>query len=186
MLLALNMTVLATLAVAQTAPDSVPLYANLGRLHHAIATKVPRAPQYFDQGMIHSYGCNHEEAINSFRYAAKLDPDCAMCYWGVAFALGPYINAIRIQDQLAYDEPPPWYYSVRHSLGAVLLAAKRPAEATQVYRDDLQRNPENGWSLFGLAQALRAEGKTAEAAAVDTRFTKAWARADVTLTDSRF
>lgn len=537
MLVALKMTVvLATAALPQTQPDSVPLYANLGRLHHAITTKVPRAQQYFDQGMILAYGFNHEEAINSFRHAARLDPDCAMCYWGVAFALGPNINlpmdtsavrpaweaiqaalqraprasetdrayiaalarrystalgtdrarldssyataarelaatypddadaqtlfadalmnlapwnywengkprpgtetvvstlerglathtdhmglchfyihaveasfqperavrcaeglarqapgaghlvhmpahiymrvgryadavetnehashtdesffserhpagfyviywahnlhflwsaaqmegrsavaiqaardlvtkafppemaaqippleylsptvylalvrfgrwqeilrepapppalqyargiwhfahgraltatgqrgvatadldslkgilartpadqmqgfqkatdllsvavhalsgelsaqqgdvaaatqhlgeAIRVEDRLAYDEPPPWFLPVRHSLGAVLLAAKRPAEAEQVYRDDLQRNPENGWSLFGLAQALRAQGKATEAAAVDARFQKAWGRADVRLTASRF
>jgi Tetratricopeptide repeat len=55
-----------------------------------------------------------------------------------------------------------------------------------VYRDDLKRNPDNGWSLFGLAQSLRAQGKTEEAAAVDARFQKAWARADVTLSASRF
>lgn len=534
---ALNLTVVvATLVATQAPPDSVPLYANLGRLHHAITTKVPRAQQYFDQGMILAYGFNHEEAINSFRYAARLDPDCAMCYWGVAFALGPNINlpmdtsairpawdamqaaqqraprasdtdrayiaalarrystaagtdrarldsayavaardlagkypndpdaqtlfadalmnlapwnywengkprpgtekivstlerglanhadhmglchfyihaveasfqperavkcaeglaqlapgaghlvhmpahiymrvgryadaveanehashtdesffserhpagfyviywahnlhflwsaaqmegrsavaiqaardlvtkafppalaeqiapleylsptvylalvrfgrwqdilnepvippglrfanairhfargraltaigqragataqldslkailaqtpadqmqgfqkatdilgiaehvlmgemaaaqgdvpgatqhlgeAIRIEDHLAYDEPPPWFLPVRHSLGAVLLASKRPAEAEQVYQDDLLRNPENGWSLFGLGQALRAQGKTAEVAAVEVRFKKAWARADVTLTASRF
>jgi hypothetical protein len=55
-----------------------------------------------------------------------------------------------------------------------------------VYRDDLARNPENGWSLYGLGQSLRAQGKTAEAAAVEARFRKAWARADVQLSASRF
>ncbi len=60
------------------------------------------------------------------------------------------------------------------------------AEAEQVYREDLRRFPENGWSLFGLAQALRAQGKSNEAAAADGRFRRAWAGADVTLVASRF
>jgi tetratricopeptide (TPR) repeat protein len=84
----------------------------------------------------------------------------------------------RIEDTLRYDEPPAWMQPVRHTLGAVLLKAGKPAEAEAVYREDLQRVPENAWSLFGLTQALRAEGKTSEAAAVDRRFKKAWAHAD--------
>jgi tetratricopeptide (TPR) repeat protein len=90
------------------------------------------------------------------------------------------------QDTHWFIEPPPWYYPVRHSLGAALLAGGRAAEAEAVYREDLRRNPENGWSLFGLAQALRAQGKAGEAAEVDARFKQAWARADVTLIASRF
>jgi hypothetical protein len=66
------------------------------------------------------------------------------------------------------------------------LAGGRPVEAEAVYRDDLKRNPENGWSLFGLARSLRAQGKTAEAADVEARLQKAWTRADVTLSASRF
>ena len=95
-------------------------------------------------------------------------------------------DAVRRQDEHWFTEPPPWYYPVRQSLGAVLLQAGRAAEAEAVYREDLRRNPENGWSLFGLAQSLRAQGKSADAASVDQRFRRAWARADVTLTASRF
>jgi len=95
-------------------------------------------------------------------------------------------EAIRIQDGLPYTEPPPWYYPVRQSLGAVLLATGRAAEAEAVYREDLQRNPENGWSLYGLAQSLRARKAEQEAAVIEERFKKAWARADVKLTASRF
>lgn len=95
-------------------------------------------------------------------------------------------EAVHIQDGLPYTEPPPWYYPVRQSLGAVLLTAGRAAEAEAVYREDLKRNPENGWSLYGLAQSLRARNAPSEAAAVDERFRKAWAGADVTLTASRF
>jgi tetratricopeptide (TPR) repeat protein len=82
--------------------------------------------------------------------------------------------------------PPLFYFSVRHSLGATLLEAGRPAAAEAVYREDLRRNPENGWSLFGLAASLRAQGKTADAEAADRRFQRAWSRAAVTLPASRF
>ena len=95
-------------------------------------------------------------------------------------------EAIKIEDAGLYFEPPKWYYPVRHSLGAALVKAGRNAEAEKVYREDLARFPENGWSLFGLAQALKAEGKNAEAAKVEARFKKAWADSDVTLVASRF
>ena len=75
---------------------------------------------------------------------------------------------------------------LRQSLGAVLLQAGRAADAEAVYREDLKQNPENGWSLFGLGQSLKAQGKTAEASQVEARFQKAWAQADVKLTASRF
>jgi tetratricopeptide (TPR) repeat protein len=96
-----------------------------------------------------------------------------------------FAEAVKVQDTHWFTEPPPWYYPVRQSLGAALLAGGRASEAEAVYREDLRRNPENGWSLFGLAQSLRAQGKTAEAAEVDARFRRAWAQSDVTLTASR-
>ncbi len=95
-------------------------------------------------------------------------------------------EAVRLQDTLKYEEPPPWYFPVRQSLGAVLFVANRPAEAELVYREDLQRNPENGWSLYGLMQSLQAQKKGKAAAATAKRFRKAWARADVILPASRF
>lgn len=95
-------------------------------------------------------------------------------------------EAVQLQDALKYEEPPPWYFPVRQSLGAVLLTAGRAEDAEQVYRKDLQLNPHNGWSLYGLAQSLRAQKKAKDAAAVEKRFRKAWARADVKLTTSKF
>jgi tetratricopeptide (TPR) repeat protein len=95
-------------------------------------------------------------------------------------------EALTIEDAGLYFEPPKWYYPIRHSLGAALLKAGQYTEAEQVYREDLRRFPENGWSLLGLAQALHAQGKSKEAAAVDGRFRRAWAGADVTLVASRF
>ena len=94
--------------------------------------------------------------------------------------------AVAEQDTHWFTEPPPWYFPVRQALGAILIQAGRAREAEQVYRDDLARNPDNGWSLFGLAQSLRAQGKIAEAEQADASFKKAWSRADVTLTASRF
>jgi tetratricopeptide (TPR) repeat protein len=95
-------------------------------------------------------------------------------------------RAVRLEDGLVYTEPAEWHYPVRQLLGDVLLQAGRAREAETVYWSDLVRNPENGWSLFGLAQALRAQKRDEEAAAVEKRFDKAWARADVKLTASRF
>jgi tetratricopeptide (TPR) repeat protein len=94
--------------------------------------------------------------------------------------------AVAEQDTHWFTEPPPWYFPVRQALGAVLLQARRPADAEKIYREDLARNPDNGWSLFGLAQSLRAQDRTAEAMQAEERFRRAWARADVSLTASRF
>ncbi len=95
-------------------------------------------------------------------------------------------RAVRLEDALVYTEPAEFHYPPRHALGAILLEAKRPAEAETVYWEDLRRNRENGWALFGLMQALKAQNKSEEAALVEARFKKAWARADVTLAASRF
>jgi tetratricopeptide (TPR) repeat protein len=91
-----------------------------------------------------------------------------------------------LEDNLIYNEPPDWHVPVRQSLGAVLLEAGRNAEAEAVYWQDLRANPENGWSLFGLARSLRAQGKEKEAALAEARFKKAWRSSDVTLAASRF
>ena len=101
-------------------------------------------------------------------------------------AIAALHRAVLIEDSLTYIEPADWHYPVRQSLGAVLLKAGRAAEAEQVYWEDLRRNPENGWSLFGLMQALRAQQRDAEAAEIEQRFKRAWANADVELTSSRF
>jgi tetratricopeptide (TPR) repeat protein len=95
-------------------------------------------------------------------------------------------RAVRLEDALVYTEPAEFHYPPRQALGAILLAAGRPAEAETVYWEDLRRNKENGWALFGLMQALKAQNKNEDAALVEARFKKAWAKADVTLTASRF
>ncbi len=88
-------------------------------------------------------------------------------------------KAVATQDSLPYTEPPSWYFPVRHALGDALLRAGRPKDAESVYRADLQQTRGNGWALYGLAESLRAQGKTAEADAVNREFTTSWARADI-------
>lgn len=101
-------------------------------------------------------------------------------------ALAHLETAVRLEDGLLYNEPPDWYFPVRHVLGAVLLEADRPAEAEVVYAADLARNPGNGYSLYGLRKALEAQGKDALAAEVGDRFAATWEEADVELTSSRY
>jgi tetratricopeptide (TPR) repeat protein len=95
-------------------------------------------------------------------------------------------RAVEAQDGLRYDEPEPLNFSARHWLGAALLEVGRPEEAEAVYEAALVQHPHNGWSLYGLEQALRAQGKTDEASAVRERFRTDWARADVLIRSSRF
>jgi tetratricopeptide (TPR) repeat protein len=94
-------------------------------------------------------------------------------------------RAIRFEDGLVYTEPAEWHYPPRLALGAILLEAGYPDEAETVYWEDLRRNRDNGWALFGLQQALRAQNKEQEAKVIAERFKKAWKQADITLTSSR-
>ena len=78
-----------------------PLFNDLGSYSVRITTDEPTAQRFFDQGLTLAYGFNHAEAIRSFREAARLDPNCAMCYWGIAFALGPNINMPMVEEAVA-------------------------------------------------------------------------------------
>jgi tetratricopeptide (TPR) repeat protein len=98
-----------------------------------------------------------------------------------ASAVTHWRRAVAAQDALHYDEPPPWFYPVRESLGAALLRSGKPVEAEAVFREDLRLNPRNGRSLFGLMKALEAQNKTAEAAWVQREFDRAWKFADTQL-----
>ena len=99
-----------------------------------------------------------------------------------------FAEAIADEDQLKYDEPPTWSMPIRNRAGQVMLAGGRLKDAERLFREDLRRHPENGWSLKGLADTQKAMGKTKDAAATEARFKKAWARADgspAALNDSR-
>ena len=99
-------------------------------------------------------------------------------------AFAEFARGAALEDELVYDEPPGWMQPVRHAWGALLMSAGRHADAEQVYRDDLERNRGNGWSLLGLEQALVAQGQTAPAAEIAAAREAAWSRADVAPTSS--
>jgi tetratricopeptide (TPR) repeat protein len=139
-------------------------------------------------------------AVSDFsRYDAAQMPGKAMAQLGLALVDGEiarakgdtagaavrFRTAYDLSNQIPYTEPPWWHQPVAHLLGAALLADHKPAEAEAVYRESLKTYRDDGWALFGLAQALDAQGKTSEAAQVRQAFDKAWSRADVKLVSSR-
>jgi tetratricopeptide (TPR) repeat protein len=114
--------------------------------------------------------------------AAALDAKIASMRGDREAAIASWTKAVAVQDTMAYDEPPAWYYPLRESLGGELLRAGRPAEAEAVFREDLRRNPSNGRSLFGLAEALKQQKKDADAKEAASKYKEAWRRADVVVT----
>ena len=103
-----------------------------------------------------------------------------------ADAIAELRKAAAAEDRLSGDEGTGWFFPVRHLLGAQLLIAGRPAEAERIYREDLRQHPANGWALYGLAAALRAQGRKASAAAAAREFARAWEHAEVRLLTSAF
>jgi cytochrome c-type biogenesis protein CcmH/NrfG len=102
--------------------------------------------------------------------AAKI----ALAKHNTADAVSMLRTAVGLQDTLKYDEPPDWYYPVRESLGAVLLLNGNATEAEKVFREDLNRNPRNPRSLFGLSEALRAQNRVYDAQFVEKQFEANW------------
>ena len=96
-------------------------------------------------------------------------------------AIDHLLSAVSLEDSMDYNEPPDWLYPLREPLGATLLQAGKPGEAEKVFREDLKQNPNNARSFFGLAESLKAQGKTAEAAAAQQQFQQSWKKADVKL-----
>ncbi|MBI4469542.1 MAG: hypothetical protein HY650_09510, partial [Acidobacteria bacterium] len=103
---------------------------------------------------------------------AKGDAKAAIDHWK---------RAVVAQNLLAYDEPPAWYYPVRESLGAALYLNQQYAEAEQVFRTELERNPRSGRALFGLWESLKAQKKLVDAGWVAREFDAAWKEAEVRL-----
>jgi pimeloyl-ACP methyl ester carboxylesterase/tetratricopeptide (TPR) repeat protein len=114
-----------------------------------------------------------------------LQGELAMREGNAAAAIAALREAVTIEDGIPYSEPPVWHQPTRQILGALLLEAGRPADAERVYREDLTRVRENGWSLFGLMLSLRAQHRVEDAADIRRRFERAWARADIQLRSSR-
>jgi tetratricopeptide (TPR) repeat protein len=94
-------------------------------------------------------------------------------------AVKAWERAVAAEDALNYNEPPDWFYPTRESLGGALMRAMRFEEAERVYRADLERNPKNGRSLYGLWQSLLAQARVEDAAKVEREFREAWRNADV-------
>jgi tetratricopeptide (TPR) repeat protein len=130
----------------EAAATRAPLYRNLGSYHHPITTDSPEAQRYFDQGLTLSYAFNHAEAIRAFKQALALDPECAMCSWGVAFALGPNINA-PITEEAATEAFQAIEQARRHAAAVtdkerayIDALAKRYAADPKAERAPLDRN----------------------------------------------
>jgi tetratricopeptide (TPR) repeat protein len=95
-------------------------------------------------------------------------------------AIAALEEAVVMQDELPYTEPPPWYFPTREALGFALLEAGKSAEAEAVFREQLEHTPRNGWSLRGLVASLQSQGKTAAARETQSQLDEVWKRADVT------
>lgn len=151
------------------------------RDHHGSLAEAASNPAIENMKVWDRYSLIHAVRIAEKVLAAEL----AVADGDHDAAIAALRDAVRTEDQIPYDEPPGWHMPVRHTLGAVLLAADRPAEAEDVYLEELRRNPENGWSLYGLSQALIAQGRSEEGAAVAARFERAWGHSDIKLRASR-
>jgi len=101
-------------------------------------------------------------------------------------AIALWKEAVAMEDGLAYSEPADWFYPLRHYLWAALIEANRWRDAEGVYRQDLEKNPKNGWALFGLWRCLKAQGKKQDAARAEKEFRSAWNRAHIRLARSAF
>ncbi len=117
---------------------------------------------------------------------ALLDGEIARKSGRLGDAVKHFQAAAALEKALPYSEPPYWHQPVSHILGAALIQDHRPSEAEAVYRESLKTYRADGWALFGLFQALQAEGRRKEASEIRRAFDQAWALADVKLTASRF
>jgi len=140
----------------------------------AIVKATPRDDIFMPPVENHTWQILHiaDDVLSSRIAAAKGDSKAALALLR---------DAVANQDQLNYNEPQDWYYPVRESLGGMLLVTGDAKGSEQVFRDDLAKNPRNPRSLFGLAEALKKQGREYDAAWVQKQFETAWQGADVTL-----
>jgi tetratricopeptide (TPR) repeat protein len=180
------------------APDPV-LKASTGLWHwargHAFAAtaKLPEADAELAE-VAKSAAELDEAAVVGFNPAKAilgiasdmLGGDIALRRGQIDVAIHRLEAAVAGEDGTRYNEPSDWPLPTRHYLGAALLSAGRANEAEAVFREDLRKNPENGWSLVGLSAALARKGASGESGNAAERFEKAWAHADVKIVESRF
>lgn len=192
-------------AAAQTAPKPPYLMEGYGDLHHPVSTAVPEAQQFFDQGLRLDEAAAELAKLNAIEAAQPRDelfmPPVENHTWQIEHlaasvlaariaegrgdrktAIAKLQQAVATQDALLYNEPSDWYYPVRESLGGLLLRTGDNAAAEAAFRKDLELNPRNPRSLFGLSEALSRQKHDYEAAWVKTQFQQAWQGADVPLT----
>ena len=148
--------------------------ARLSTLVNKLNEDQPGYKNFEDAGGLLSIA---EQVVRGEMEAKKDNYDMALFHLG---------RAVRMEDSLAYNEPPSWYFPTRHILGAILIDAERPVEAEVVYWEDLKHNPENAYSLYGMYQSLAAQGKDDQAADFMTRYEAMWANSDVKLASSRY
>ena len=98
-------------------------------------------------------------------------------------AKAAFEQSIKFYDALTYDEPEPIPFSPRHWYGALLLEMEKYNEAKLVYEKELEHHPNNGWSLYGIQQALKAQGKSDST--IDARFKESWKRSDTWIRGSK-
>ena len=127
---------------------------------------------------------NHSAARLVGVLANILDGEITRMAGDVPGAIAKFETAVKLDDEMEYDEPEPLPFPARHWLGAALVESKRFADAEAVYKKDLEQHPHNGWSLLGLQQALKGQGKTD--ATVDADLAKSWSRSDTWIRASRF
>lgn len=158
--------------VAQINPTTeqtttAPLFNNLGNYHHSISTQSSQAQRYFDQGLTLAYGFNHAEAARSFKEAARLDPNCAMCYWGLAYVLGPNINA-----PMEADTVPPAWEAVQKAIKLSKNASEREKDYIKALGKRYSADPKADRKPLDLAFAAAMEE-------VSLRYPKDWDAATI-------
>ncbi len=164
-------------AMAFTARNRIPeAEMELAELNKLLADETMKGQVTFSANTGHAILRIAPEVIMGEIAARRKDWDAAVLHLD---------RAVRYEDALIYQEPADWHSPVRLNLAAVLLEAGRPDEAEAVLWEDLKKNPENGWALAGLVQALKAQNKMEEAAAAEERFNRAWKDADIKLTAPR-
>jgi len=155
-----------------------PLFEGMGDFHRPITTTSPDAQKYFDQAMVLSFGFNHAESIRSFRAAQKLDPACAMCYWGEALATGPNINVTsKGKAVMSADDRASAYRAIQKAISlksnaSAAEAALIDALATRYSADfEAPREPQDIAYAEAMGAYVAAHPQDDDAAAI---YAEAW------------
>lgn len=150
--------------------------------HHAALAPLAADPVMQSMTMWDRYPLSHAAGIAERMLAAEL----AKADGDSEASIAALREAVAIEDRIPYDEPPGWHAPTRHALGAALLDAGHAQEAETVYREELDRNPVNGWSLRGLALSLAAQERDDDVQETERELAAAWQHADVELPASVF